>query len=595
MFRKGFSTLLKQKLVNNVPKRCAYLKLGKYNSWRQSQDGRRVKFALVMLGTVAGAGGLLGVYVNYASNQAKDDRKKKIVVLGSGWGAVSFLKHLKPDSYEVSVVSPSNYFLFTPFLPSVTVGTVEGRSIVEPIRKIIRKYQKQSAEFYEAECIGVDANEKRVYCQDTSGIIGKQSDFSLDYDILVVAVGAETATYGTPGVKEYTHFLKDIKDVQRIRSNIMDHLETAAYPGQEDSEVSRLLHFVVVGGGPTGVEFAAELRDFVGSELSILYPKIKDKIKLTLIGGYRGVLSTYDQEIGNYVEDKFKDDNIEIVQGARVLEINSSDIKLRDGKTKETVDLPYGMCVWAAGISPRQLTKDIIKSIPGQRNKNALLTDDYLQVKNAPGVFAIGDCGTIEMKKLMSDVTDLFEKADANKDGSLSMDEFREIMEQAKNLYPQVSLHFSTEYNESLQRAFEKADENKDQRLSLDEFKGILAEIDKELKSLPATAQVATQQGRYLANFLSTKAQGDVGKEANQDLAALGAVPFAYRHLGSFAYVGNNRAVLELPLIGSFKGFGAMLLWRAAYTNECVGMRMKVLVVFDWLKSEIFGRDTSRI
>ena len=80
----------------------------------------------------------------------------------------------------------------------------------------------------------------------------------MDYDILVVAVGAETATYGTPGVKENTYFLKDIKDVQRIRSNIMDHLETAAYPGQEDSEVSRLLHFVVVGGGPTGQFFCPD-------------------------------------------------------------------------------------------------------------------------------------------------------------------------------------------------------------------------------------------------------------------------------------------------------------------------------------------------
>lgn len=85
-----------------------------------------------------------------------------------------------------------------------------------------------------------------------SGIVGKQSEFTLDYDILITAIGAETATYGTPGVKENTYFLKDIYDAQRIRANIMDHLETAAYPGQGDAEVSRLLHFVVVGGGPTG-------------------------------------------------------------------------------------------------------------------------------------------------------------------------------------------------------------------------------------------------------------------------------------------------------------------------------------------------------
>ena len=128
----------------------------------------------------------------------------------------------------------------------------------------------------------------------------------------------------------------------------------------------------------------------------------------------------------------------------------------------------------------------------------------------------------------------------------------------------------------------------------MEEFKEILAEIDSELKSLPATAQVATQQGKYLANLLS-KSVKDIGIEANQDLEAQGAKPFTYRHFGSFAYVGDNRAVLELPVIGAFKGLAAMWLWRAAYTNECVGMRMKVLVVFDWLKSAVFGRDTSRI
>ena len=96
-------------------------------------------------------------------------KKRKLVVLGSGWGAVNFLKHLKAGDFDVTVVSPSNYFLFTPFLPSVTVGTVEGRSTVEPIRKIIQRFHKSDVEFFEAECTGVDAIGKRVFCKDTSG------------------------------------------------------------------------------------------------------------------------------------------------------------------------------------------------------------------------------------------------------------------------------------------------------------------------------------------------------------------------------------------------------------------------------------------
>lgn len=112
---------------------------------------------------------LSGLYFDVFVTKAEDDGKLRIVVLGSGWGAVNFLKHLKPGKYDVSVVSPSNYFLFTPFLPSVTVGTVEGRSTVEPIRKIIEKYHKQEIDFFEAECQGVNVEEKKVFCRDTSG------------------------------------------------------------------------------------------------------------------------------------------------------------------------------------------------------------------------------------------------------------------------------------------------------------------------------------------------------------------------------------------------------------------------------------------
>ena len=109
--------------------------------------------------------------MNLPLTRAENVKKKKIVVLGSGWGAVNFLKHLKAGNFDVAVVSPSNYFLFTPFLPSVTVGTVEGRSTVEPIRKIIQRYHKNDVEFYEAECISVNADKKEVLCKDTSGMI----------------------------------------------------------------------------------------------------------------------------------------------------------------------------------------------------------------------------------------------------------------------------------------------------------------------------------------------------------------------------------------------------------------------------------------
>ena len=84
-------------------------------------------------------------------------------------------------------------------------------------------------------------------------IIGAKQDFTLDYDYLVVAVGAQTATYNIPGVKDHAYYLKDVHHAQEIRKNIIDSFETAMVPGQPEDEVKRLLHFVVVGGGPTGI------------------------------------------------------------------------------------------------------------------------------------------------------------------------------------------------------------------------------------------------------------------------------------------------------------------------------------------------------
>lgn len=131
-------------------------------------------------------------------------KKKKVVVLGTGWAATSFLKNLKDPSYEVEVVSPRNYFAFTPLLPSVTCGTVEPRSIVEPVRNIIKK-KGASFHYWEAECVKIDPENHRVYCRSS---LNGNDQFSVDYDYLIISVGARVNTFNTPGVEENCHYLK---------------------------------------------------------------------------------------------------------------------------------------------------------------------------------------------------------------------------------------------------------------------------------------------------------------------------------------------------------------------------------------------------
>ena len=117
------------------------------------------------------------------------------MILGTGWGSVSLLKKLDTDNYNVVVVSPRNYFLFTPLLPSCTTGTIEHRSIMEPIRNFLR-HKRTSVKYYEAEATKIDYENKKVLISDESEIKGDMSETEIPYDMLVVGVGAENATFG---------------------------------------------------------------------------------------------------------------------------------------------------------------------------------------------------------------------------------------------------------------------------------------------------------------------------------------------------------------------------------------------------------------
>ena len=122
-----------------------------------------------------------------------DPAKRTVVILGSGWGAVSFVKSLKKDiPFEVILVSPRNYFLYTPLLPGVATGAIETRSIVESIRRPIAE---KGFKYYEAAATDIDAKNKIVTCRKAN------NEFTLKYDYLITAVGAVTNTFGVPGVE----------------------------------------------------------------------------------------------------------------------------------------------------------------------------------------------------------------------------------------------------------------------------------------------------------------------------------------------------------------------------------------------------------
>jgi len=334
-------------------------------------------------------------YDKFRTKLSEEERKKrpKVVVLGTGWGALSMVRKLHADQFQVTIVSPRNYFLFTPLLASTTVGTLHQRSIVEPIRQFCMRSDAAEAKFIEAECTEIDFDKRKIHCVDNSSVQGTVSEFDLEYDHLVVAVGCESATFNIPGVKERALFMKEIKHSYAIRDKILDCLETANIPGQSQEEIDRLLHFVVVGGGPSGIEFSAELHDFLKADITRNYPEQSKRVKLTLVEALPHVLTMFDASLINETEKAFERLNIELLLNAQVKEVGEKTmlIKHKDGSESK---IPYGFLVWVTGNTPRKIIRDAIVRLGPQfqTDRRGLKVDTHFRVLGAQNVWAIGDC-----------------------------------------------------------------------------------------------------------------------------------------------------------------------------------------------------------
>jgi len=489
-----------------------------------------VRFARTVLFIVVAGAGYIG-YDAYRNRHPPDQlphdpTKKNLVILGNGWASTSLLKNLDTEGYNVTVISPRNYFLFTPLLPSVTVGTLESRSIIEPTRFITR-HKARAVDFFEGEATDIDVANRTVTFADNSDMKAEVQSMTIPYDYLVVNVGAANQTFGIKGVEENACFLKETWDAEKIRTRLMDCVETATFKGQTEEEIRRLLHMVVVGGGPTGVEYAAELHDFLTEDLQNWYPEIAGKVKITLVEALPNVLPMFSKQLIDYTSETFKANDIDVLTRTMVKEVKPKSIIAQDEK-KNVVDIPYGLLVWATGNTARPLTKKIISQIGSeiQNQRRGLVVDEKLKVAGTEGVWACGDST-------------------------------------ATNYAP--------------------------------------------------TAQVASQQGKYLARVFNQLGKREELEFAMEEARASQSVdveqlvkqynrvatirPFAYSHQGSLAYIGSDKAIADLPFFnGNLASGGAatFLFWRSAYISTLFSLRNRSLVVLDWIKVKVFGRDVSR-
>ncbi|TMW69579.1 hypothetical protein Poli38472_001735 [Pythium oligandrum] len=346
-----------------------------------------------------------------AATTALDDSETRdhssnyqLVILGTGWAGYKMFTQCKKHRSEIEktvgkpvdivVVSKRNHFLYTPLLASTTVGTLEFRSIIEPLRDSMFRHEN---DFHLASVADIDAKEKKVLVESE---ISKRK-YAVKYDALVVACGARPLTFGLPGVEEHAFFLKEVHHARAIRNRILENFEMATQPEVSSEEKRQLLHFVVVGGGPTGIEFCAELYDFLQQDLVHMYPQTSKYLCVTLLDSGE-ILTGFDAYLREFALRKITArKNMKIVK-QNCVEVTSTDVTLQDGSK-----IPCGLVVWTAGVGPNDLTKSL--TVFDKSKRGNILTNGYCQVLGVPevestapfglplksSIFSIGDCAEI--------------------------------------------------------------------------------------------------------------------------------------------------------------------------------------------------------
>ena len=308
--------------------------------------------------------------------------KKRVVILGGGFGGTGAAQRLEQlfssePNMEITLVSQSNYMLFTPMLAEVASSALEAQHISVPVRASC-----PHTRFYRAEVADIDAPAQTVSIRATESVPAE----AMAYDHLILALGSVPNYYGLPGLEEHSITLKSLEDATRLRNHVISLLEHADSEPDED-ERRRQLTFVVAGGGFAGTETIAELFDLIHSVLRY-YPHIEaSELRFVLIHSRDRILPELSAGLADYALHKLKMRGIEFLLNTRVAGATVNSVLL-----DEADPLPTYTLVWTAGNQPHPL----LKKLPCELNRaGAVITDGTLRVKGIDGVWAVGDCAQI--------------------------------------------------------------------------------------------------------------------------------------------------------------------------------------------------------
>jgi NADH dehydrogenase len=316
-----------------------------------------------------------------------DTRRPRIVVLGAGFAGLRAVRVLADAGRNVLWIDGRNYHTFLPLLYQVATAGLEPQAIVYPTRSFLRRLP--GVQFRMERVVGGDAARHELVTADGDRI---------KYDRLIVATGGAAADFGIPGVREHTFKLYDVEDARALRNHILLVLEQAA-GDMAGARVGAALTFVIVGGGPTGVETAGAIAEFQRHVIPRDYGLRDHTLRIILVEAGPTLLAPFDESLRNRAKRDLEAFGVDVRLNTTVAKIDADCVHLADGERIETHTV-----VWAAGIRAGDVTQHL--GLPLGRS-GRIRVDENLVVPGHPEVFAAGDVAIIDGKERLPQVAQM--------------------------------------------------------------------------------------------------------------------------------------------------------------------------------------------
>jgi NADH dehydrogenase len=296
-----------------------------------------------------------------------------VLVVGAGFGGLNVARALRDADVEVTLVDANNFHTFQPLLYQVATAGLDADDIAYPVRGTLRR--QRNARFRLGRVTGVDVDARTVTLRD--GAV-------LRYDVLVLAIGAVSASFGVPGVEEHALELKSLGDAERVRGQLLRRVEQASADGADGSPKDHALDVVIVGGGPTGVELAGGIRELYDKVLARDFPELDMRhASITLVEATDRVLGTFAPKLSASAAKELRKRNITLELGTGVARVIPDGVELADGRT-----VRGGTVIWAAGVRANPLAGELGFEL-GRGGR--VVVEPDLRVAGHPDVFVIGD------------------------------------------------------------------------------------------------------------------------------------------------------------------------------------------------------------